>query len=94
MQYKLENMFLFGIIPGPSEPLLTCLSHYLCILVDMLLEFGFTSIQFSCTCAYYYGRVVWCALICVVSNLPAALKVGGFASIHHMQMCAMCHCTQ
>ena len=38
--------------------------------------------------------MVWCALICVVPNLPAAHKVSGFASIHHMQMCAMCHCTR
>ena len=94
MRYKPENMFLFGIIPGPNEPPLTCLNHYLRILVDMLLEFWFTGIRFSRTCAYYYGRVVRCALICVVSDLPAARKVGGFASIHHTQMCAMCHCTR
>jgi hypothetical protein len=87
-------MFLFGIIPGPSEPPLTCLNHYLRILVDMLLEFWFTGIRFSRTWAYYYGRVVWCALICVVSDLLAARKISGFASIHHTQMCALCHCTR
>jgi Transposase family tnp2 len=94
MRYKPENMFLFGIIPGPNEPPLTCLNHYLRPLVDMLLEFWFTGIRFSRTCAYYYGRVVRCALICVVSDLPAARKINGFASIHHTQMCAMCHCTR
>lgn len=94
MRYKPENMFLFGIIPGPSEPPLTCLNHYLRILVDMLLEFWFTGIRFSRTWAYYYGRVVRCALICVVSDLPAARKISGFASIHHTQMCALCHCTR
>ena len=94
MRYKPENMFLFGIIPGPSEPPLTCLNHYLRPLVDMLLEFWHTGIRFSRTCACYYGRVVRCALICVVSDLPAARKISGFASIHHTQMCAMCHCTR
>ena len=49
MQYKLENMSLFGIIPGPSKPPFTCLNHYLCPLVDMLLEFWFTGIWFSHT---------------------------------------------
>ena len=39
MRYKPENMFLFGIIPGPSELPLTCLNHYLRPLVDILLEF-------------------------------------------------------
>src|SRR5271169_4972828 len=94
MRYKPENMFLFGIIPGPSKPPLTCLNHYLRLLVDMLLEFWFTGIRFSRTHAYYYGRVVRCALVCVVSDLPAARKISGFTSIHHMQMCAMCHCTR
>ena len=94
MRYKPENMFLFGIIPGTSEPPLTCLNHYLRLLVDMLLEFWFSGIRFSRTSTYYYGRVVRCALICVVSDLPAARKISGFASIHHTQMCAMCHCTR
>lgn len=94
MRYKPENMFLFGIIPGPNEPPLACLNHYLRPLVDMLLEFWFTGIRFSRTCAYYYGRVVRCAVICVVCDLPAARKINGFASIHHTQMCAMCHCTR
>jgi hypothetical protein len=94
MRYKPENMFLFGIIPGPCEPPLTCLNHYLRPLVDMLLESWFTGVRFSRTCTYYYGRVVRCALICVVSDLLAARKINGFASIHHTQMCAMCHCTR
>jgi len=94
MRYKPENMFLFGIIPGPSEPPLNCLNHYLCPLVDMLLDFWFTGIRFSRTFTHYYGRVVRCALICVVSDLPAARKISGFASFHHTQMCAMCHCAR
>jgi hypothetical protein len=92
MRYKPENMFLFGIIPGPNEPPLTCLNHYLRLLVDMLLEFWYNGIRFSRTAAYYYGRVVRCALICLVSDLPAARKTSGFASFHHTQMCQMCHC--
>ena len=92
MQYKLENMFLFGIIPGPNEPPLACFNHYLHILIEELLKFWYSGVQFSCTGACYYGRVVQCALICVVSNLLAARKVNGFAAIGHTQMCAICHC--
>ena len=93
MQYKLENMFLFGVIPGPSKLPLTCLNHYVHPLVDMLLKFWFTGIWFFCTYAYYYRRVVQCALVCIVSKLPAAHRISSFASIHHTQMCTMCHCT-
>ena len=92
--YKPENMFLFGIIPGPNKPPLACINHYLSLLMDMLLEFWFTGVCFSHTCAYYYGSVIWCALICFVSNLPVACKTSGLTSIHHMQMCTICHCTQ
>ena len=94
MRYKPENMCLFEIIPGPNEPPLTCLNHYLRLLVDMLLEFWYNGIRFSRTAAFYYGRVVRCALICLVSDLPAARKTSGFASFHHTQMCQMCHCTR
>ena len=93
MQYKAEIMFLFGIIPGPNEPPLACFNHYLHILVDELLEFWYSGVRFSRTSNYYYGRVVQCALICLVSDLLAARKVNGFAAIGHTQMCAICHCT-
>ncbi|KJA14254.1 hypothetical protein HYPSUDRAFT_208847 [Hypholoma sublateritium FD-334 SS-4] len=29
MRYKPENMFLAGVVPGPHEPPLTALNHYL-----------------------------------------------------------------
>ncbi|KAF9521429.1 hypothetical protein CPB83DRAFT_745980, partial [Crepidotus variabilis] len=29
LRYSLENMFLAGVIPGPNEPPLTAVSHYL-----------------------------------------------------------------
>ena len=92
MQYKPENMFLLSIIPGPNEPPLACFNHYLHILIEELLEFWYSGVWFSRTSACYYGRVVRCALICVVSDLLAARKVNGFAAIGHTQMCAICHC--
>ena len=75
-----------------DKPPLICLNHYLHLLIDMLLEFWYTRICFSHITVYYYGRIIWCALISQVSNLPMACKNSGFALIHHMQMCAMCHC--
>ncbi|KJA19405.1 hypothetical protein HYPSUDRAFT_125364, partial [Hypholoma sublateritium FD-334 SS-4] len=40
------------------------------------------------------GCVARCALACVVSDLPAARKVNGFAGVGHTQVCAMCHCVR
>lgn len=92
LRYKPENMFLFGIVPGPHEPPLACINHYLSHLMDELLEFWHTGIRYSRTNTFYFGRVVRCALICLVCDLPAARKTNGFASVRHSEMCAICHC--
>ena len=94
LRYQPENMFLFGVIPGPNEPPLACLNHYLTPLVSVLEEFWSPGIGFSRTYKHFYGRVAQAALVCVVCDLLAARKTIGFASIKHTQMCAMCRCTR
>lgn len=94
MRYKAENMFLYGVIPGPEEPPLDCLNHYLKFLVDELLDCWAPGIRFSRTYECYYGRVVQCALVCLVCDLLAARKTAGFAGIRHNQICAFCYCTR
>jgi hypothetical protein len=93
-RYKPENMFLAGIIPGPKEPPLNTLNHYLTPLVDDFLDFWVPGVRFSRTSNYPTGRVVRCALIAVVCDLPAARKMVGFASFHHQHFCSVCHCTR
>ncbi|KJA18107.1 hypothetical protein HYPSUDRAFT_107459, partial [Hypholoma sublateritium FD-334 SS-4] len=92
IRYKPENMFLYGIIPGPLEPPLDCMNHYLRFLIDDLLECWSPGVQFSRTHQYFYGRVALCALICLVCDLVGARKTMGFGGIGHNQMCALCHC--
>ncbi len=94
LRYKPENMFLFGVVPGPKEPPLTCLNHYLHYLIDELLDFWSPGVLFSRTSDHYYGKVVQCALVCVVSDLLAARKTNGFAAVNHTQACAICHCVR
>ena len=86
-------MFLYGVVPGPDEPPLACLNHYLHHLIDELLELWYTGVQFSHTQEHFYGQVVQCALVCVVCDLPAACKLNGFASLNYNQACAIYHCT-
>jgi len=89
-----ENMFLFGVIPGPNEPPLQCTNHYLGPLVDVMLQFWSPGVRYSRTYEHFYGVVVLAALVCVVCDLLAARKVVGFASPKHTHMCALCHCTR
>jgi hypothetical protein len=94
IRYQPENMFLYGVIPGPNEPPLTCLNHYISPLVDELEVFWTPGVHFTRTFNCTYGRVARAALVCVVCDLLAARKTIGFASIKHTQMCAMCRCTR
>ena len=37
VRYKPENMYLASIIPGPKQPLLENLNHYICPLIAQLV---------------------------------------------------------
>lgn len=93
LRYKPENMFLAGIIPGPHEPPLTCINHYLRPLVDDLVDFWTPGIWYSRTFKMPRGRKVVCALVALVCDLPAARKTAGFASHSHNFFCSVCNCT-
>ncbi|KAF9472474.1 hypothetical protein BDN70DRAFT_766116, partial [Pholiota conissans] len=90
-RYLPENMFLAGIIPGPHEPPLQSVNHYMRPLIDVLLLF-WKGIFFSKTALYSLGRLIFCALIAVICDLPAARKFGGFASHRHEYFCSVCWC--
>lgn len=94
LRYKPENMFLVGIIPGPSEPPLTAINHYLTPIIDEFVEFWDPGVRFSETFNHPGGRLVFCALILVVCDLLAARKTAGFAACTHEHFCSICHCTR
>jgi len=94
LRYKPENMFLAGIIPGPREPPLDTLNHYLAFLVDDLLLFWDPGVRFSKTYRHPHGRLVRCALVALVCDIPAARKTSGFAACSHEHFCSVCHCTR
>ena len=65
-------MFLAGVIPGPNEPPLTAINHYLSPLINEFHSFWDTGVRFSQTQNFPDGRLVQCALILVICNLLAA----------------------
>jgi hypothetical protein len=89
-RYKLENMYLVGIVPGPHEPSLHQINHFLELLVDDLLELWESGVWFSSTPNYPNGRLVRCALVPVVCDTKAACAVSGFASASCNHFCSFC----
>lgn len=94
LHYKTENMFLAGVIPGPNEPPLDAINHYLTPLVDELVEFWSPGIRFSRTANNPDGRVIVCALALIICDLLAARKTAGFASCTHEHFCSVCNCVR
>ncbi len=93
LRYRSENMFLAGIIPGPNEPPATAINHFLRPIVDHFITMWSHGIHYSRTDGHRDGRLVRCAIVCVVCDLPAARKTAGFAAFSHNHFCAICECT-
>jgi hypothetical protein len=90
LRYRFENMYLVGIIPGPGEPSLDQINYLLEPLVEDLLKFWESGIFFSHTPNRPCGRLIRCAVVPLVCDLPAARKMAGFASFGATQFCSFC----
>lgn len=92
LRYRPENMLLVGIIPGPRHPSLVEINHLLRPLVDDLLHFWYHGVHYTATHLYPQGRLVRCALVPVICDLPAARQMMAFASHGSHHFC--CYCGQ
>ncbi|PIL33265.1 hypothetical protein GSI_04715 [Ganoderma sinense ZZ0214-1] len=91
LRYRPENIFLAGIIPGPSEPSLHQINHLLRPLVDELLDLWHQGIHIKKTfLSPEFGCRIRAALIPLVCDLPASRKAAGFASHSATQFCSFC----
>lgn len=88
-QYKQENMFLFGVIPGPTEP---SFKQTYKLLKPLVAEFQelWNGIFLTSTSDHPKGRVVRAALWLLIADLPSMEKVDGFASHSAKHFCAHC----
>ena len=93
LRYLPENLCLVGIIPGPHKPSLDQINHFLKPLVEELLVFWETGVYFTQTAKYAAGRLVRCALIPLVCDLPAARQVAGFGAHNAKFFCSLCKLT-
>jgi hypothetical protein len=89
-RYKVENMYLAGIIPGPREPSLTQINHLLRPLVDELLQFWGHGVWYTRTPLYRCGRLVRVALVPLICDLKAARQVMGHGSHSAKKFCSIC----
>ena len=92
IRHKPENMYVAGLIPGPKEPGLTALNHYLKPVIDDLVTSWKHGIHYSRTALHPSGRTIRCAIIAAVMDLPAARKASQLAPVTSHFYCSVCHC--
>lgn len=91
VRYKVENMYLAGIIPGPREPSLTQINHLLRPLVNELLELWDHGIWYTSTPYFASGKLVRAALVPLICDLKAARQVMGHGSHSAKKFCSICN---
>jgi hypothetical protein len=89
-RYKVENIYLFGIIPGPKEPSLEQINHLLRPLVQELQMFWSTGCFFKSTSAHPNGRTIRVAVFPLIADLPALRKAAGFGGHQATLFCSFC----
>ena len=88
-RYKLHNICLVGIIPGPCEPELT-VNQYINPLVAELNEFWIgRELDVRCG-AHVHRKVVHCVALCCSCDLPAGRKLCGFLGHSAHLGCSKC----
>lgn len=90
LRYRPENIYLAGIIPGPTEPSLHQLNYLLRPLIDELLDLWSRGICIEKTFLNSTGCYVRAAVIPLVCDLPASRKTAGFASHSATHFCSFC----
>ena len=77
LRYHIENVYIAGIIPRPTEPSLHHLNHILQPLINDLLHGWECGFHFTQTSVHEFGCMVCCAIIPLVCDLPALCKALG-----------------
>jgi len=88
-RFKYKNMYLVGVIPGPSKPSLEQINHALSLLVLELLDF-WKGVYYTRTYKFPGGRFSKGAMIPLVSDMLAARQVAGFGSVTSTFFCTFC----
>jgi hypothetical protein len=92
IRHKPENMYVAGLIPGPNEPALTELNHYLKPIIDDLVVSWTQGVHYDRTALHPAGRTICCAVIAAVMDLPAARKASQLAPATSHFYCSVCQC--
>ncbi|KAL1944059.1 hypothetical protein VTO73DRAFT_3877 [Trametes versicolor] len=91
LRYLPENIYLVGVIPGPTKPSTSQINHSLALIVDELLDFWNPGVYYTKTALSPEGRLVRAALVPLVADLLAARQLSGMGPHNHSRfLCSLC----
>lgn len=88
-RYRVANLLLSGIMPGPKEQDPDQVQRFIRIFVNELIRLWESGFIMG-TPKYPEGRLIRVILVCVICDKPAAHKLGGFGSHSHTFFCTKC----
>lgn len=92
-RYKIENVCLVAIIPGPKEPSLEGVNHFLLPIIESFLKLWNPGLWVSSTPRFPYGRLIRAIIAIVIADLIGARHVAGLVSPSHTFFCSYCKLT-
>lgn len=92
LRFKPENIYLAGLVPGPREPHITELNHYLRPLITDMGDSWNRGIHYPRTATKESGRTTRSAIVTSVNDLPGARKVSQLAGVTALLSCTVCPC--
>lgn len=93
-RFQLENVCLVGIIPGPKEPSLEKVNHFLQPLVDSFKKIYNPGLWVNHTAKHPCGRLVSAIITLFVADLLGARHCAGFTFPGHTYFCSYCMLTK
>lgn len=93
IRYDLQNVYVTGMIPGPKEPALEAINHFIRPIATDLKEHYSPGIYIAKTHKYPRGRKVRSAVPITSMDIPASRAWGGIGSQSHTIFCSFCNAT-
>lgn len=94
LRFRLENVCLIAIIPGPMEPSLELANHFLRPIVDSLKRLYEHGLWVSPTPLHPDGQVFHVMLGLLIADLLGLRQIAGFAYPAHRLFCSYCFQTK
>lgn len=90
LRFKIENVCVVGIIPGPHEPSLDQANHFINPVVTSFEEMWNPGIWIASTPRHPLGRLYRAVIALILADMIGARQIAGFTYPGHTFFCSYC----